>query len=91
LAILREERFTHEDLVDPQLALSTFLEKEVDLIDLSTSHGSILEEVVMRGGMLINTNPELYASLLKRMWSEKEDDARYAEKTYQERLRLWQK
>lgn len=91
IALLADKSMSSDELVDIQLALSSELAKEVDVVDLSVSHGAILDEVIGRGDFLINRDPELYAKLLKRMWYEKEDDARFTQKIYDERLRIWQK
>ena len=91
VALLANKSMSTDELIELQLALSSKLSKEVDVVDLSVSHGAILDEVFGRGDLLINRNPELYAKLLKRMWYEKEDDARFTQKTYEERLRIWQK
>jgi predicted nucleotidyltransferase len=88
VAILSKKIFTVDEIVDLQLELSSFLKKEVDLVDLSNSHGAILDEVIGRGDFLINRHPELYEKLLKRCWYEREDDSRFAQKTYKERLSL---
>ena len=71
--------------------LGQALGREVDLVDLREAHGAILEEVIVRGEHLIVRDPEVMARLLKRMWYEKEDDARFRQITWQERLRQWDK
>jgi hypothetical protein len=71
--------------------LGQTLGRDVDLVDLHRAHGAILEEVIVRGDHLIVRDPEVMARLLKRMWYEKEDDARFRQITWQERQRQWDK
>ena len=88
IAVLGMRSLTIEEILDAKLHLGTDLGCEVDLIDLAASHGAILQEVVCRGELLINRDSEAYARLIKRMWFEKEDDGRFIQKTFQERLRI---
>ena len=88
IALLGPAPFVVDDLLDIKLKLGTHLGREVDVVDLAKSHGAILQEVICRGELLINRSCEAYACTLKRMWFEQEDDARFTQKTFQERLRI---
>ena len=60
-----------------KLNYKTFAEKivgrEIDLVDLHTIRGVILEEALCRGDVVVKKNPELYAFLMKRMWFDRAD------------------
>ncbi len=79
--------------VDERLALAEALSHEfhceVDLVDLSTAHGALLQEILTRGICVIKRNLPLYDKLIKRMLMEKEDDSRFAAKTTKERIHKW--
>ncbi len=79
--------------VDERLTLAEALSHEfhceVDLVDLSTAHGALLQEILTRGICVIKRNLPLYDKLIKRMLMEKEDDSRFAAKTTKERIHRW--
>ena len=90
VAIAGLEPFSLEQKLDFQLELSEQLQREVDVVDLNTSHGAILEAALTKGRQLFCKNPSVRENLLKRMLREHEDDGRFAEKILTERLKLWQ-
>lgn len=53
--------------------LSRLAKREVDLVDLNTAHGTILEKALCSGKIIIKNNPSKLASLYIRLWTEKED------------------
>ncbi len=91
LAIYLGHKLSADEMVTISTELSLILGLEIDLVDLANSHGPILEEVLVKGERLIEKSPEYFAQLLKRMWYEKEDDARFREKTMQIRMQKWKK
>jgi predicted nucleotidyltransferase len=62
---------------------------EVDLVDLESAHGALLQEILTRGALAINRSPSLYEKFIKRMLAEKEDDSRVASKAIAERIQKW--
>jgi hypothetical protein len=79
--------------VDQRLSLASDLSRtlgrDVDLVDLNTAHGALLQEVLTRGIAILSPNLPLYEKLIKRMLAEKEDDSRVAINATNERIRRW--
>jgi predicted nucleotidyltransferase len=79
--------------VEQKLALadeiSRTFQREVDLVDLHSAHGALLQEILTRGVVVVNSDPSLYEKFIKRMLAEKEDDSRVAAKAIAERIRRW--
>ena len=91
IAICGNRKFSPDELVDMSTQLSMLLGLEVDLIDLSKSHGAILEEALMKGEKILQRSPADFEHLLKKMWYDKEDDGRFRQRTHQIRLAQWTK
>ena len=91
IAICGNRKFSPDELVDMSTQLSMLLGLEVDLIDLSKSHGAILEEAMMKGEKILQRSPADFEHLLKKMWYDKEDDGRFRQRTHQIRLAQWTK
>ena len=91
IAIDTGERLNPEELVQYATQLATLLGREVDLVDISVARGALLEEIVLKGLTVVQRSPEVFASLLKRMWYDKEDDGRVRQRTMMTRLNLWPK
>lgn len=53
--------------------LSRISGREIDLIDLQTATGTVLEEAMTRGKPLQPSDPLIFAGILKRMWLNHED------------------
>ncbi len=73
LAIALDHPLNAEERIDISQRLSSLINREVDLVDLNTSHGLILEESLCKGQWLVKRDPELYASLLRRVWFDRSD------------------
>lgn len=46
--------------------ISILVHRPVDLIDLSSANGSILEEIICRGQIIVNKDPVIYENLIKK-------------------------
>lgn len=80
-----------EELVTMAQDLGSQLGREVDIVDLYTSHGAVLEEAIVKGYPVIKRSPDDFARLLKKMWYDKADNGRMRELTMTLRRNLWQK
>ena len=89
LAVLYDKPLTTDQLIQLSQDLGSLLRREVDLVDLATCHGAILQESLVRGKQILLLNPERLSTLIKRMWYEREDDARFSAKTIAERRAHW--
>ncbi len=69
--------------------LSRELKREVDLIDLSSASGLILEEALCKAKILLNKEPEIYAELLKRLWFYNADMQPYVRRILEQRIEKW--
>jgi hypothetical protein len=73
IAIAGKNAIPVESLVDLQIALSSDLEREVDLVDLSAIEGLILSEIFRKGKVLIKKDPSLYACYMRKVIYFNED------------------
>jgi len=89
VAVACNAEFSVDDKIKLAASLSSSLNREVDLIDLNSTHGTLLCEVLTRGVLLVHRDPALYERLIKRMLAEQEDDTRIASKARLERVQRW--
>lgn len=71
------------------VALSCAIGREVDLIDLQSVSGLILEQALCTGQIVKNTDHDLYAGLLKRLWYNQADMMPYYRRILEHRSRGW--
>ncbi len=91
VAICGNREFSPDELVDMSTQLAMLLGIEDDIIDLSKSHGAVLEEALVKGEKILQRSPADFEHLLKKMWYDKEDDGRFRQRTHQLRLARWTK
>ncbi|NBX18852.1 MAG: nucleotidyltransferase domain-containing protein [Proteobacteria bacterium] len=89
IGVASRDELSVEDKIRVAQTLSSKFACEVDLIDLRTAHGVLLQEILTRGTLVIHRDPVLYEMLIKRMLAEHEDDSRIASKARAERVRRW--
>jgi len=72
-----------------QLAMHLYqtLQRQVDLVDLSTLSGTLLKQVLCHGRLLIKNDTNAYAALLQRMVYNQTDMMPYVTRTLLERQR----
>lgn len=73
IAIAGKKVFPKSFLCDLNIRMSELTGKEVDIIDLTTKSGVILQQALCTGKVLINKSPDIYASLIKKMWYNQQD------------------
>ena len=49
--------------------------RSVDLVDMAIIHGPLLEQIFAHGILVLKRSSSAYASLLKRLWYDREDMA----------------
>lgn len=73
IAVAKNIPFSPEELVDISLKLSGICQREIDIVDIQKASGVILQEVLCNGKILLKKSPELYASLIRKMWYNQAD------------------
>ena len=73
IAIAAKDLLGVQKMVDIQLALSRMLQKEVDLLDIHSLNGIILQEIFKNGRIIIKKDTSLYAKLLRKLWYQHAD------------------
>lgn len=71
------------------LELSRALKRDIDLVDLQTVSGLILEQSLCQSSIVINKNRPLYAGLLKRLWYFQADMKPYVRRILEQRAEKW--
>jgi len=73
LAIASDHPLSTDDKITLIDDVSRAMGREVDLVDLRAAVGTILAEALSKGTILKNSDPTLFADLLKRMWLDQAD------------------
>lgn len=73
IAIAGDALFGKEYLVYLQLALSSVLGYEVDIVDMKNLEGLILSEILRKGNVLIKKDTNLYAEFIRKVIYFNED------------------
>ena len=73
LAVAGAAPLTVERRVELTLALQRTLQMEVDLVDLHTAYGVLLDQILDRGIVVLKRDPSLYAAFLIRRMGERAD------------------
>lgn len=69
--------------------LATASGRSVDLVDLQTTHGTLLKQILTRGSKIYSNNKPLYANILKRMLFEDADMMPYYYRTIRKQRDRW--
>ncbi len=91
IAVDLGHKLSLDEILSLSNGLALLLKREIDLIDLTVARGALLEEIIMKGNVIHQTSPEVWALLLKRLWYDKADDDYYRERTRVARLKKWPK
>lgn len=67
--------------------LTQALHREIDLIDLQSVSGTILEQSLVYGRLILKKDAGLYAELIKRLWFNQADMMPYTRRILAERRR----
>ena len=69
--------------------LSVIVLRPIDLVDLQTAHGTILQQVLTTGRLLFCRDHGLYARLIRRMLFDQADFQPLVRRIYRERRKRW--
>ena len=89
VAVAGGKKLSLEEKVELLSALSKALGREVDLIDLQTVSGLILEQALCQASIVKNSDPSVYAELLKRLWYNQADMMPYVRRILEQRAAQW--
>ena len=89
IAIAIGKPLTLEERIDIASSLSRSIKKKVDLIDLLSTEGLLLKEVLTNGKVLVKNNVKLFEKLLKKMLYYKADFLPYQKRILEERRKRW--
>ena len=89
IAVASTKILSIESRCDLSVALSCALGREVDLVDLQAVSGSILEQALCSGRVLKNSDHDLYAGLMKRLWYNQADMMPYYQRIIEHRSKEW--
>jgi len=67
IAVAGEDPLRFEQKISLIEYLSSYLNSPIDLIDLTTASGLILQQALSKGKCILNKNKLLYAQLIKKM------------------------
>jgi uncharacterized protein len=85
LAVAAKEPLDVEKRIVLSQELGALARRSVDLVDLKTAHGLIVDEVLSEGGLFLRKDEDAYEQLLKRHLIENAYDRPIREKILKER------
>ncbi|HET6527526.1 MAG TPA: nucleotidyltransferase domain-containing protein [Balneolaceae bacterium] len=63
--------------------------RPVDLVDLQTTHGTLLKQILTEGSLIYKTSNSLYANIIKRMLFDDADFMPYYYRTLKRKRERW--
>jgi predicted nucleotidyltransferase len=75
IAVLADEPISFHRRLSMVESLEKVLHQEVDLVDLYSLHGPLLQQIFENGSIVLKRSPQALARLLKRLWYDREDMA----------------
>jgi uncharacterized protein len=73
VAVAGTHKLSMDEKLDVAQSVSKVFKREVDLVDLKTVSGLILQQALTQGKIILNRKPGIYAELLKKMWFNQAD------------------
>ena len=73
LALAGEKIIPAEVMSGLNIELAEALHREVDLVDMRRISGTILEQILCRGEVLVKTSIDLHAEMMRKMWYNQAD------------------
>jgi len=73
IAVAYPQCLSLDERISKAQALSAEINKEIDLVDLRTAHGILLQQILAHRRTLVNRDPELYGMIIARRINEEED------------------
>ena len=87
VAVLADKPLAPEQKLSLAQHLEASLSRPVDLLDLSTLSGAILQQVLCTGRVVLRKNPDALAALMRKMIYHQADMMPYIRRTLAERQR----
>ena len=75
IAVLADAPISFERRLIMVESLEKVLHQEVDLVDVYSLHGPLLQQIFENGSIVLKRSPQALAGLLKRLWFDREDMA----------------
>jgi uncharacterized protein len=73
IAVAAAKPLKPEEKIALMTALSELTLRSIDLIDLRTASGTVLKEALVNGRIILNGNPDSFATLVSRMIFDEAD------------------
>lgn len=73
IAIAKKTKMTPEEKVALVTEISENFDKEVDLLDLNTACGTVLQQAITTGRILINRDQAMFVNIIGKMIRDEED------------------
>ena len=89
LAVMASRPLSTEETVALIEDLARVTGRPVDLVDLQTTHGTLLAEVLRTGVRIAETDPALYPALLRRHLFDEADFRPYRDRILADRRHAW--
>ncbi len=89
IAVATDRPLSSANKIDLIERLATALGRPVDMIDLLSAQGPVLQQALARGRLIKCEDRALYARLLLRMLYNQADDMRYRRCVLEQRQRAW--
>ncbi|MFW5893865.1 MAG: type VII toxin-antitoxin system MntA family adenylyltransferase antitoxin [Verrucomicrobiota bacterium] len=86
VAVLYDHPLTADEKIELMGRLQDRLNQPVDLVDLATANGVILQQILCNGKLLVKNDPQSYVNLLQRMIYAQEDFMPYYRRELRKRV-----
>jgi predicted nucleotidyltransferase len=73
IAMAGNSPITTEKLAELSIKFSDACHREIDLIDLQTKSGVLLQKVLCEGRVILKKSADLHAELIRKMWYNQAD------------------
>jgi hypothetical protein len=87
VAVLYKQPLTAEQRLALVDRLTSTLDRPVDLVDLATVNGIILQQILCNGKVVLKNNVQSFVKLLQRMVYNQEDMMPYHRRELRERVK----
>lgn len=77
IGLAAEHSLSYQTRIDLYVAFSKYIPYEIDIIDLQSVSGTILQQALC-SGIVVKKSPPLFATLLKKMWFNQADMMPYS-------------
>lgn len=89
LAVAGKEQLSATSMMKLIEELALIAERPIDLVDLQTTHGPLLKQILSKGEILFKEDPTLYGEIIKRMIFAEADFMPYYNRILKERRERW--